>query len=78
VSGRHAYIVHKQQSYRLFDGTPEGKPSTNGTFVNDRLVGSEGRELNDGDVIALAGLDPNQPHLEMPGGAVFSFRLDCR
>jgi len=77
VSGQHAYIVHKHRGYRLFDGTLDGKPSTNGTFVNGRPVGPEGCELDDGNVIILAALDPNQPRLETPGVAIFSFHLDC-
>ncbi len=76
LSGQHAYIIHREGEYRLFDGTPGGRPSTNGTFVNGQRVGPDGQELDDGDVIILATLDPNQPRSDTPGAVAFFFRLD--
>jgi hypothetical protein len=77
VSGQHAYIIHKDREYHLFDGAPGGRPSTNGTFVNGQRVGPDGQELDDGDVIILAALDPDQPRSDTPGAVAFFFRLDC-
>jgi hypothetical protein len=77
VSGQHAHIRHHNGRFRLFDGTPEGKPSTNGTFVNGRPVHPAGQELHDGDVIVLAALDPVYPDPSTPGVAALHFRANC-
>ena len=42
--------------YTLYDGSPEGKPSLNSTYVNYARVGITGRLLVDGDTIILAAL----------------------
>ena len=34
VSGVHAYIIVQAGRYRLFDGSLDGRPSINGTYVN--------------------------------------------
>ena len=78
ISGQHAYIVSETPQYRLFDGSPDGKPSVNGTFVNYRRIPSSGHFLQDGDLIILASADPNNPRPDAPGVAAFHFRLVCK
>ncbi len=46
ASRRHAYIIHQQGEFRLND-----MGSTNGTFVNGKLVGEA--RLKDGDRIQI-------------------------
>jgi hypothetical protein len=77
VSGRHAYIYCQKDSYKLFDGSPEGRPSRNGTFVNLRKIPREGLALKEGDQILLAVADPARPDPQAPGVAVLWFRLNC-
>jgi hypothetical protein len=89
VSGQHAYIVSDTRrgttgggvkyarEYYLFDGSPEGKASTNGVFVNGRRLTSEGQLLQDGDQIILATLDPHNPQPDTPGVATFIFHRHC-
>jgi hypothetical protein len=77
VSGRHAYIYCQEGSYRLFDGSPEGRPSRNGTFVNLRRIPQSGVALKEGDQILLAVADPARPDPLAPGVAVLWFRLNC-
>jgi len=77
VSGQHAYIIYRDKGYWLFDGVPGGRPSTNGTFVNGQRVGRDGWELNEGDIIILAALDPNRPSLDTPGVVALSFHMNC-
>jgi len=78
VSGRHAYLRCDEQECWLFDGSPDGKASINGTYVNARPVPSTGRLLADGDAILLAALDPHNPRPDMPGAVTLRFRLECR
>jgi pSer/pThr/pTyr-binding forkhead associated (FHA) protein len=78
VSGKHAYIRAAGSVFDLFDGDPSGKPSVNGTFVNQRLVPPSGARLQEGDLITLAALDPLHPRLDTPGVVSFRFRMDCR
>jgi hypothetical protein len=77
ISGQHAYIRHQSQRFFIYDGSPQGKGSINGTFVNGGRITAEGRELQAGDVIILAALDPAQPRLDTPGVVAFRFRTDC-
>ncbi len=77
VSGQHAYLRCTRGEYRLFDGTPRGQASTNGTFVNYRRTPPAGIALQEGDLILLAALNPNAPKLETPGVVVLRFRADC-
>lgn len=77
VSGQHAYITNDETSWRLFDGSPNGKPSTNGTYINRVPVPPEGQLLQDGDIITLAALDPDHPLPDTPGVATFRFNRDC-
>jgi hypothetical protein len=89
VSGQHAYIVGDAKrgaaeggvkyahEYYLFDGSPQGKASTNGVFVNGRRLTSEGQLLQDGDQIILATLDPHNPQPDTPGVATFIFHRRC-
>ena len=44
VSAQHAYIVCDEQKMVLRDGSPGGRPSTNGTFVNLKRIGPEGAQ----------------------------------
>jgi hypothetical protein len=78
VSGRHAYIYCQKGSYRLFDGSPDGRPSRNGTFVNLERVPQSGVALKEGDQILLAVSDPTRPDPQAPGVVVLWFRTDCR
>jgi pSer/pThr/pTyr-binding forkhead associated (FHA) protein len=78
VSGCHAHILYREDEHVLFDGESGGKPSTNGTFVNARRVGPEGRALEDGDVILLASLDPERPRLDTPGVVALVFHTNAR
>ena len=77
VSGQHAYLQCGPGSYRLFDGTPTGAPSVNGTFVNQQPVGAGGQPLQDGDIVILAALRPEAPTLATPGVAGLRFRANC-
>jgi hypothetical protein len=77
ISSRHAYLLCEPDRYRIFDGSPDGKPSLNGTFVNYQLVGPEGRLLQDGDIIILAAVDPRHPQTDTPGIVALRFDLDC-
>jgi hypothetical protein len=77
VSAQHAYIINDENSWRLFDGSPAGKSSTNGTYVNGIPVPREGILLQDGDLITLAALDPEHPLADTPGVAVLRFFQDC-
>ena len=77
ISGQHAYIRQEGNGFYLYDGSPEGKASVNGTFVNDQRLSPAGRLLQEGDIIILAALDPHQPRVDTPGVAAFRFRAAC-
>ncbi len=78
VSAEHAYIECDEKKFILHDGSPAGRPSTNGTYVNSVQVGPEGARLTDGDVILLAAIKPADPRLDMPGVAVLRFFREDR
>jgi hypothetical protein len=75
VSSQHAYIAREGMDYAVFDGVSEGKPSTNGTFVNGQRVGQDGHKLDDGDVITLASPDPSQALPDGTGAVALCFHL---
>jgi len=77
ISGHHATIRCTDGQCRLFDGTPGGQRSVNGTYVNGRRVPPEGHDLRDGDVIVLAALDPDNPRPDLPGVAGLIFHAGC-
>lgn len=77
ISGRHAYLRCERDRCYLFDGTPDGRRSTNGTFVNGRPVAAGGHELRDGDVVVLASLDPDNPRPDTPGVVALMFHGRC-
>ena len=77
VSGEHAHLHCEAGRVRLFDGSPEGRASLNGTFVNGKPVPDGGQDLHDGDTILLAALDREHPRADTPGVAAFQFRADC-
>jgi hypothetical protein len=77
ISGQHATIRCTDGQCRLFDGTPGGPRSMNGTYVNSRRVPPEGHDLQDGDIIVLAAVDPDNPRPDLPGVAGFMFRAGC-
>jgi hypothetical protein len=77
VSSQHAYVDCQTGRYQLFDGTPAGKPSLNGTFVNLVRLPPGGIELRNGDFILLAALDGNRPDPDTPGVAALRFYQDC-
>ncbi len=78
ISGIHAYIREENGQFSLFDGSPDGKPSLNGTYVDYRRVPREGALLQDGVIIILAALDPDHPLPDTPGVVTFRFRMDCK
>jgi pSer/pThr/pTyr-binding forkhead associated (FHA) protein len=78
VSSLHAYVRFEGGQYTLFDGSPAGKPSVNGTYVGGRRVPPAGQALKDGDVIVLAAIDPAQPQPGTPGTVTLRFLQDCR
>jgi len=77
VSSQHAYLLCGPDDYRLFDGTPQGQPSVNGTYVNGHPVPPAGYRLHDGDVLILAAVHRDQPVAETPGVVVLRLRADC-
>jgi len=77
VSGQHAYLHCLPDGYRLFDGTPQGVPSVNGTYVNGRAVPASGQLLSDGDVVILAAVRRDSPRLDTPGVVGLRFRATC-
>jgi hypothetical protein len=77
VSGRHAHIRQQDGGYHLFDGSPEGRPSVNGTFVNGARLTGQGRLLHDGDTIILASTSPNTADPSIPGVVALRFHQDC-
>lgn len=76
VSAQHAYLNCQEGRYLLFDGGPDGKPSTNGTFVNGQRVPAGGILLRSGDLIVLAALKPSEPRPDTPGVAALRFKLE--
>jgi hypothetical protein len=77
VSGQHAHMQCQPETYRLFDGSPSGQPSINGTFVNNQPVPPGGQLLRDGDVLILAAVRPRSPSLDTPGVVGLRFRERC-
>jgi hypothetical protein len=77
VSGQHAYIRMEGGKIQLYDGSPAGKPSLNGTYVNNQRVPPGGHILKDRDVIILAALDPDHPRLDTPGVVALRFLQSC-
>lgn len=76
VSGQHAYIRIEGGVCMLYDGSPDGRPSANGTYVNLRRVPPAGYRLQNGDAIVLAAIDPLYPRSDTPGVATFYFWTD--
>lgn len=77
VSSQHAYLHCEPAAYRLFDGTPQGLPSVNGTYVNGRPVPPAGHLLQDGEVLILAAVQRETPLADTPGVVVLRFRAQC-
>lgn len=77
VSSRHAFLRCEGGRCRLHDGAPGGKPSVNGTYVNGRRILAAGIDLNEGDLIVLAALDPADPRPDTPGVAALIFHASC-
>lgn len=77
ISRQHAYIRHEDNHILLYDGSPDGQASVNGTFVNGQRVSQAAHVLQDGDVIILAALDPSQPHYHTSGVVALRFRANC-
>ncbi len=76
VSGQHAILECGEMKFILHDGSPAGRPSTNGTYVNLKRVGPEGALLKDGDLILLAATQPANPRPDTPGVAVLRFAME--
>ena len=77
ISSEHAHLRFERGRYTIYDGSPDGKPSVNGTFVNRQPVPPDGRLLDDGDTIILAALDRNDPRPDAPGVLELRFRREC-
>lgn len=77
VSGVHAYLACEGGEVRLFDGTPSGKPSVNGTYINNQRVPPGGRRLLNGEIFLLGIPDPRNPSGK-PGSVLFRFYEDCK
>ena len=76
ISGQHASIINQGREFKIFDGLPARRPSSNGTFVNGRQINYQhGQTLQDGDTIILAALDPNNPRPDTPGVVELVFRV---
>jgi hypothetical protein len=73
VSGQHAYVVMQNGVCMLYDGSPDGRPSANGTYVNLRRVAPTGYRLQNGDAVVLAAIDPLYPRSDTPGVVTFYF-----
>jgi hypothetical protein len=73
VSGQHAFIDIQNGVCMLYDGSPDGRPSANGTYVNLRRVPPSGYRLQNGDAIVLAAVDPLYPRSDTPGVVTFYF-----
>lgn len=77
ISAHHAYLLVSEGEVRLFDGSPAGRPSLNGTFVNGQRVPASGQALAPGDVVVLAPLNPKDPRPDGPGALALIFRERC-
>jgi hypothetical protein len=77
ISAHHAYLLVTESEVRLFDGSPAGRPSLNGTFVNGQRVPSSGQALQPGDVVVLAPLNPKDPRPAGPGVLALQFHERC-
>lgn len=73
VSGQHARIYVDRDQHILYDGSVLGKPSANGTYVNSQRIPSYGVPLQNGDIIILGALHPQNPNLDTLGAAVLRF-----
>ena len=51
ISAQQAVIRFVNGRYYLYDGSPSGKPSANGTFLNSKIVSTQGQLLQDGDAL---------------------------
>ena len=76
VSSQHAYLQCQAGRYLLFDGAPNGKPSTNGTYVNGQRVPASGYLLQQGDLILLAAIKPAEPRPDTPGVVTLRFKME--
>jgi len=73
ISNQHAFIRCESRGCFLYDGSPAGKPSVNGTYLNFQRVGGQGVLLHNGDMIILSSLDPQNPRSDTPGAVTFRF-----
>jgi len=74
ISAIHATLRLQGEQCFVFDGSPSGKPSANGTYVNNRRIPASGVSLQNGDILILAALNPDAPRWDTPGVAAFRFR----
>ncbi len=77
ISAHHAYLLVTDSEVRLFDGSPAGRPSLNGTFVNGQRVPASGQALVPGDIVVLAPLNPKDPRPSGPGVLALQFHERC-
>lgn len=77
ISGEHAYLRLEQGRFYLYDGSPDGRPSVNGTFVNQQPVPPSGRLLVNGDTVILAAIDSANPNPDIPGVIALRFQEEC-
>lgn len=78
VSAQHATIRIQDGQFLLYDGDMAGKSSVNGTYVNAKRVEENGVNLQDGDTVVLAAVNPADPRPDTPGVAAFRFRKGSR
>lgn len=78
VSKQHAFIRCEPGHCYLYDGSPAGKPSANGTYLNGQQVDAGGKLLQPGDTIILAALDPQHPRTDTPGVILLRYSLAKR
>ena len=73
ISGQHAYVVLQNGVCTIYDGSPDGRPSANGTYVNMQRVPPSGHVLKHGNSIILAAINPQYPRPDTPGVVSFHY-----
>lgn len=73
ISRHHATLRREVDSYRIFDGSPAGRPSRTGVRVNGRLVGDGGHLLQSGDRIILGPVLHHNPDRPRQGSALILY-----
>lgn len=77
VSGKHAHLRFEGGHYVLYDGSPDGRPSVNGTFVDRQRVPPGGWPLKGGETIILAAANAQDPRPDVPGVVALRYWEVC-